>query len=278
MPVNISIIIPVYNGERFLEMTLDSLVEQSYQDCEIIAVNDGSTDSSLEILQRYAAVDSRINIITTKNQGICRARNTGIKAAKGRYLMFCDHDDKYHPEYVQKAYSAISDKDYDYVKFGCREILLSDQKIIKSNPITLPDKEFKGSNASHILYEYTNYHEYIWDGIYKKEIIVKVKAFDPRFIAGEEDVDLFLKLVEHAESCATVSWTAYTHFERRESSTSQKYSDNTYNARIEMYEKKMDLAKKNGREYQEYCEIKTKNLLYTILAVMANKSCALPFG
>ena len=71
MPVNISIIIPVYNGERFLEMTLDSLVEQSYQDCEIIAVNDGSTDSSLEILQRYAAVDSRINIITTKNQGIC---------------------------------------------------------------------------------------------------------------------------------------------------------------------------------------------------------------
>lgn len=273
MIIDISIIVPVFNGEHFLEETLNSLISQSYEKCEIIAIDDGSTDRSLEILRKYALTDKRLVVISTQNQGICLARNLGIKMAKGKYIMFCDHDDTYNPDFVQKAFHIITSKDYDYVKFSCNEIKICDGKVIKTNTLKLNSKEFMGSRVSNILYEYTNFCEYIWDGIYKKEVIEKVNGFDGRFTSGSEDVDLFLKLVVCAQSCATSSWVAYNHFIRNKSSTSQKYSENSYNAVIEMYERKMNLSDCNNIRCREYCRIKTRNFLYTILANLSSKTC-----
>ncbi len=276
--VNISIIMPVYNGAHFLEATLDSLIGQSYENCEIIAINDGSTDESLEILNKYADFDKRIVIISTQNQGICAARNIGIRAAKGKYIMFCDHDDTYNPEYVEKAYTAIVKGDYDYVKFSCKEIYLKGGVVTKTNTILIGDNRFSTDKSVHILYEYTNYHEYIWDGIYKKKLIEEVNGFDVRFTAGSEDVDLFLKLAGSACNCATNSWVAYNHFIRRESSTSQRYSENSYYAFIDMYIRKMDMVDHNDKRYQEYCRIKTRDCLYVAMASFANKACPLRFS
>lgn len=89
----ISIIIPVYNTEAYLSQCLDSLINQSYSDLEIICINDGSTDCSRKILANYAEKDDRIRIIDSPNQGISEARNLGIKAAKGEWIMFIDSDD-----------------------------------------------------------------------------------------------------------------------------------------------------------------------------------------
>ncbi len=269
---------PVYNGAKFLEMTLDSLIAQSYENCEIIAINDGSTDESLKILNRYAELDKRIVIITTRNQGICAARNTGIQAARGKYIMFCDHDDTYNLEYVEKAYAAIVKEDYDYVKFSCKEIYLRGGVVTKTNTILIGDNRFLADKSVHILYEYANYNEYIWDGIYKKELIEEANGFDIRFTAGSEDVDLFLKLVGNACRCATNSWVAYNHFIRRESSTSQQYSENAYYAFIEMYTRKIDMADRNDKRYREYCRSKTRDCLYVAMADFANTTCPLCFS
>lgn len=106
----ISIIVPVYNVSKFLPQCLDSLIKQSYQNIEIIAVNDGSTDNSLEILNRYAQTFSQIRIISQANAGLSAARNTGIATSKGEYLCFVDSDDWMDTDTCRKAIEATQKK------------------------------------------------------------------------------------------------------------------------------------------------------------------------
>ena len=98
----ISIIIPIYNTEKYLEEWLQSIISQTYQKFEVICVNDASTDNSLKILEKYAQSDSRIKIINhKKNKGVATARNTGIKNTKSEYITFIDSDDKVAPTYLE---------------------------------------------------------------------------------------------------------------------------------------------------------------------------------
>ena len=89
----ISLIIPVYNVELYLRKSLDSAINQTFKDVEIIAVNDGSTDSSYEILKEYKSKYNNIKVISIKNSGLSNARNVGIRESKGEYLAFLDSDD-----------------------------------------------------------------------------------------------------------------------------------------------------------------------------------------
>ena len=89
----VSIIIPVYNASKYLYRCLDSILNQTFRDFELILINDGSTDNSLEILREYETKDSRIIVIDKPNEGVSAARNQGIEIAKGEYIMFCDSDD-----------------------------------------------------------------------------------------------------------------------------------------------------------------------------------------
>lgn len=109
----ISIIVPVYNVEKFLSQCLDSLINQSYENIEIVLVNDESPDKSIEIIEKYAALDSRIKYITQKNTGLSGARNTGIEIASGEYLMFVDSDDWLNLETCSFLISKINEENYD---------------------------------------------------------------------------------------------------------------------------------------------------------------------
>ena len=101
----ISVIMPIYNGERYVEESIGSVLKQSYGDFELILVNDGSTDKSLEICEKFQKIDKRIKIITQNNQGLSAARNTGIDYAKGEYLLFFDADDILHSEALEIMYA-----------------------------------------------------------------------------------------------------------------------------------------------------------------------------
>ena len=89
----ISVIIPVYNVEKYLDICLDTVLAQTFKDFEAVCINDGSTDNSLNILEHYQKFDKRIKIIQTENKGLSHARNKGIKEAKGEYITFVDSDD-----------------------------------------------------------------------------------------------------------------------------------------------------------------------------------------
>ena len=114
----VSIIVPVYNSEQFLKNMLDSLLGQTYQYIQIICVNDGSKDSSLEILRNYENRDSRMVVIDKKNEGAGAARNHGLKKADGKYLLFIDSDDFIEKDCIERLLFAAEKNQTDIVVFG----------------------------------------------------------------------------------------------------------------------------------------------------------------
>lgn len=107
----ISVIVPIYNAENFLEKLIENLINQTYKNIEIILVNDGSTDESLNICNELHRKDNRIKIIDKKNGGVSSARNKGIEVSKGEYITFVDSDDNIEEDYIKKMVENIEDED-----------------------------------------------------------------------------------------------------------------------------------------------------------------------
>jgi glycosyltransferase involved in cell wall biosynthesis len=118
MDVKVSVIIPVYNAEKYLDKCLKSVVEQTLREIEIICVDDGSTDESLSILHGYEKADDRIRIITQENAGAGAARNRGMLEAKGEYLSFLDADDFFEPDMLFLAYAKANEEKAQVLVFG----------------------------------------------------------------------------------------------------------------------------------------------------------------
>ena len=110
----ISIIVPIYNDSKYLVKCIESIIHQTYTNLQIILIDDGSTDNSLEICQEYAKKDSRILVIHKENGGLPSARNAGLDVSNGEYVMFCDADDFYNPDSCEILERAISSKCADY--------------------------------------------------------------------------------------------------------------------------------------------------------------------
>lgn len=139
----ITIIVPVYNAEKYLSKCLNSLKEQSYQNLEIIMINDGSTDSSVEICNEFCKSDNRFTLIEQKNKGLSMARNTGLDYMHGKYVFFLDSDDYIHKECIELLYENAIEFEADismcnYVKFKNGQVI---EKKIYNEPIQLLKKE-----------------------------------------------------------------------------------------------------------------------------------------
>lgn len=138
-----SVVIPVYNVEPYLRECLDSMLNQSYADWEVVCVNDGSTDGSTAILEEYALKDVRFNIITQPNGGLSAARNTGIKETKGDYILFLDSDDRLEPDALQVLSEHLNGE--DMLCFSGRRFFEETNSI---NPADeLPEKKYDSGMA-----------------------------------------------------------------------------------------------------------------------------------
>ena len=126
----ISVIIPVYNQERYLNQCLDSVLTQSFQELEVLCIDDGSTDRSFEILETYAAKDLRLHILRQQNQGAGAARNYGLRQARGKYLSFLDSDDFFEPDMLLKAYQKAEADQADFVVFDSDQYHTDQNKFI----------------------------------------------------------------------------------------------------------------------------------------------------
>lgn len=118
MEVKVSVIVPVYNVEQYLEKCLQSIIYQTFKEIEIIIINDGSTDGSAEIIQQYLKKEPRIILIEQENRGLSGARNVGLSKAKGDYILFVDSDDYLHEECVEKLYRYAEDGKVDTVMYS----------------------------------------------------------------------------------------------------------------------------------------------------------------
>ena len=120
--MKVSIVVPAYNVEQYLDRCLDSLLRQTLTDIEIIIINDGSTDGTQKIIDYYKCLHPQIKSITTENRGLSEARNLGISLCSGEYIGFVDSDDYVEPEMYDKMYSLATDKNLDVVACDYNEI------------------------------------------------------------------------------------------------------------------------------------------------------------
>lgn len=145
--IKISVIVPVFNAEKYLKMCLNSLVSQTLKNIEIICIDDGSTDNSLAILDKFKSKDDRIKIIKQKNYGVSMARNNGISEAQGEYIGFVDADDWVDKDFFEKLYNAAQKYNADIATAGYyrRGKILRSKKLNykKEEKITNPTEKIK---------------------------------------------------------------------------------------------------------------------------------------
>ncbi len=116
--MKLSIVIPIYNVGKYVRKTIDSVTNQTYDNLEIVCVNDGSTDDCPQMLSAYAAQDKRIKVVNQQNQGTYIARQVGVEAAEGDYIVFLDGDDELKPDACAQIVSMVNETDADIVQFG----------------------------------------------------------------------------------------------------------------------------------------------------------------
>lgn len=223
----ISILIPVYNTSKYLERCLNSIINQSLKEIEIICVNDGSTDNSLEILNKFAQYDGRIKIINKNNGGLTTARNVGIKNARGEYYLNIDSDDWIEPGYLEDIYKkakkenldmVISDIIFDY-EYKKREVIRKDLNIEE-------DKVLNGKEYLKIFFR-ENFHGYTWNKLIKKEIYEKSRVKYDEEIFLYEDVEVISKLAIHMKRIGKVN-KAYYHYIQGENNGSRTIKFKNY--------------------------------------------------
>lgn len=209
----ISVIVPVYNVEKFLPKCLDSILKQTFLDFELILVDDGSTDLSGKICDEYAKLDKRIIVIHQQNGGPGKARNTGIQIAKGAYITFADSDDWIADNMLKEMHSLMIMNDVDIVVSSHYIVNLDNsiEKVIN----TSVDKLINRIEATSLILEDKIIYSFAWDKLYKRKLFEGVKYPEKRII---EDIATTYKLINNAENIF-LSRNAYYYYVRRENSS-----------------------------------------------------------
>ena len=180
----ISIIMPTYNVQDYLPAAMESVINQTFSDIEIICINDGSTDNSLQILEDYARKDNRIKIIDQQNQGVSAARNKGIENANGEYIMFLDPDDTYDLTLCEKVVHKIDAETPDIVMWG-HNIVINGE--VKRHNCYIKDLTIL-TKKNTTLIEQLKIQVYIWDKAFKRSFIKDNKINFPIGINNAEDL------------------------------------------------------------------------------------------
>jgi len=193
MPV-ISIIIPVYNAEKYLVECVDSVLKQSFSDFELILVNDGSADGSLEICRNYAAADGRVKVIDGKNEGVSAARNKGLSIARGEWIAFVDADDYLLPNAFCTLYERAKTTEADIVLGNAVKLIdgRTTKPLLKLTCETLPNAI---SGIKHFA---------LWGYLMRRSIIQENNI---RFIEGLAYSEDRIFIYQMAKYCQTIAYT-----------------------------------------------------------------------
>ncbi len=182
----ISVIIPFYNSEKYIKICIESIINQSLKDIEIICINDGSTDNSLEIIEQLSLTDSRIKIYSQENKGVSAARNLGLSLSKGKYIYFIDSDDYIKQDTLEKSYNLAEETNSDIIIFDVNNVY--GETIISTNRV----HDFVKKNKKQLI-EFSSMPEIVYQNcytvckLYNKDFIYKNKLEFPVGIVNSED-------------------------------------------------------------------------------------------
>ena len=209
MEVSVSIVVPIYNMEKFLPKCLESIINQTLRDIEIILVNDGSKDNSGEIADEYASRDERIKVIHKINEGVSSARNAGIDIASGKYIGFVDPDDWISHDMYQKLYSTASKEELDIVI--CHNYNhYTETGLVKIDSFNIKENTLRNIRR-HTLND--DYFSAVWNMIFKKSMIIEKKCRFPENFTVWEDGYFILKAMYHTERIKYLE-EPYYHYQK----------------------------------------------------------------
>ena len=276
----VSIIVPIYNVEKYVKRCLESLINQTYTDIEIITVIDGSEDNSEQIISEMAKKDVRIKIIKKENGGLSSARNEGIKHITGEFLMYVDADDWIDHDCIEKCMSKF-DKDIDvvvfpYIKeypsnsaktsFFGKNIMLKDDEVTRliyrrffglyRNELSNPEKIDELSSS--------------WGKIYKTEIIEDIKFVDTKII-GTEDAWYNINVFKKVHNVQYIDDVYYHYFKGNEISLTRNYKPELFNGWCNLYTYMLNYAKKEKLSEDFFEAINNRivvNLIFLALNVV----------
>ena len=218
----ISVVIPVYNVDKYLATCLDSIQAQTFSDIDIICINDGSTDDSGEILHRYATKDHRIKIINQANAGLSAARNIGIMASESKYIAFIDSDDYILPDFLERLYKTAEQNQSDIC--GCNFFKLHHNTLTAKNNSAA---EQIYTPALPILLDKRNFvHFSVWNKLYRRELIQNIKFINGIYF---EDWVFNSCVFAKAKNFTWINEKLYVYRIRNDSIMRSKFSEKKLN-------------------------------------------------
>lgn len=216
----ISIIVPVYNVEEYLQRCIDSILNQRFKDFELILINDGSTDNSLKICKEYSLSDSRVKVINKENGGLSSARNAGINIAKGKYIGFVDSDDWINEEMYQTLYNLLQEYDCDIAECCYKKVY--DEKIIEKQK-----KRYEISILSNIKILESMYVNNFAGSTISVNKLYKSSLFkNIRFPEGKLNEDQFTtyKIYFNSRKVVSINREMYYYYQSGNSITRSEFS------------------------------------------------------
>jgi len=237
----VSLIMPIYNSKLYLKAAIESVLAQSYNDFELLLIDDGSSDLSQSIAKEFESKDSRIKFFQNEyNLGICGTRNKGIVLSKGEYISFLDNDDELDGNFLLDNVRLLQKKNADAVKFGrvLVDISKTGDVLRRSETIFFNYKEELFTNKS----KYDYYHFFkknnlllnVWNGIYKRKVIVENNLiFDESMKFGSEDANFSYDFFSVCGNIIINPNCYYIHYRRDLTSTSRKYHLNKISSILE---------------------------------------------
>ena len=263
----ISVIVPVYNGERYLKNCIESIEAQSYEPLEIIVINDGSTDRTAEVCEKLVQSYGNLSFITTEDLGVSASRNHGIALAKGELLTFVDADDRIHPQMLQRLYGAMEQTGSDIA--GCRFTIWNTEREweIVANSVPVGDQTYK-------LYEKQEYlrdqilcgNSRCWSKLYRKALLQQMHTeewFREGMTIGE-DMLFLMDLLPKTETIVEIDFHGYGYYQNPQGAMNRTFRPE-YMDQIRCWE----IAREQVRRLLPECESKATSIL--LISIMLNQ-------
>ncbi len=219
MNPKISVIVPIFKVEKYLSRCVDSLINQTYKNIEIILVDDGSPDKCPEICDDYAKKDNRIMVVHKKNGGLSDARNVGMKLISGELTSFIDSDDYVSLDFFETLYNTMVLENSDIVE--CNVVKFYEDSLFDNYDDDLKITNYNTINGLSALISQSSFHQHVWNKLYKSKLILDIP-----YAVGKLNEDEFwtYQIFGRAKKITKINKTMYYYFQRESSIMGNKYN------------------------------------------------------
>lgn len=267
----LSVIMPVYNTERYLGQAIESVLNQSFKNLELIIVEDKSEDGSFELCRKYADSDERINLLKGEHTGVSSARNKGILEAKGRYITFVDSDDFIHPKTYETVFSLLEINECTIYTFGLTNYYKDDDEIEFMSEEKLRGKLLADNNITHCnsfnscisQMLLSNVGFFLWNKIYPAELVKNI-LIDTEYLMCE-DLLFNWKLVQFSNDMVVMNVPLY-YYRHTNTSITRTPSMNKYIDCVKVYRYILDTAP-SGITKDSYNEFIRRYIYFNIILI-----------